>query len=217
MKRHRDARLKFVTEHKDKEYSYWEKVLWTDETKIELFGHNSRNHVWRKDGEVYSPKNTIPTVKFGGGSIMIWGCFSAQGVGNMSVIDGTMNAESYKKILQENLLPLVEKLRLPHDWIFQQDNDPKHTARTTKKWFAENNVHVMQWPSQSPDLNPIENLWRYLKIQIGKRAPTTLRDLRTICQEEWNKIPVNTCKSLVETYRNRLVAVELNKGYATKY
>ena len=211
LKRHRDARLKFTKEHKEKECTFWEKVLWTDETKLELFGHNYRNHVWRKDGEAYLPKNTVPTVKFGGGSIMIWGCFSAKGVGKVSVIDGKMNVESYQKILQDNLMTSVEKLRLPPDWIFQQDNDPKHTARSTKKWFAESNVNVLQ------DLNPIENLWRYLKIRIGKRDPTNIKNLKTICQEEWEKILVNVCKSLVETYRNRLVSVELNKRYSTKY
>ena len=86
LKRYRDARLKFVRRHKEKENSFWERVLWTDETKIELFGHNYRNHVERKDGEAYSPKNTAPTIKFGGGRIMIWECLSAKGVGKISVI-----------------------------------------------------------------------------------------------------------------------------------
>ena len=75
MKRHRDARLRFVKEHKDKEISFWKEILRADETKIELFGHNNRNHVWRKDGEAYLPKYTVPTVKFGSDSIMIWGVF----------------------------------------------------------------------------------------------------------------------------------------------
>ena len=65
--------------------------------KIKLFGHNYQNHVWRKDGEAYSAKNTVPTVKFGGGSIMIWGCFSLKGGGKISVTDGTMNAQKYKQ------------------------------------------------------------------------------------------------------------------------
>ena len=73
------------------------RVLWTDEIKIELFGHNYQNHVWRKDGEAYSTKNTVPTVKYSGGSIMICGCFSAKGVGKISVIDSKMNAQKYKQ------------------------------------------------------------------------------------------------------------------------
>ena len=119
MKRHRDARLEFVREHKEKENLFWERVLWTDETKIELFGHIYRNYEWRKDGEAYSPKNTVPTVKFGGGSIKIWGCFSAKGVGKISVIDDKMNAQKYKQILQENLMFAIESLELCSDYIFQ--------------------------------------------------------------------------------------------------
>ena len=157
-KRHRDTRLKFVRQHKEKENSFWQRVLWTDETKIELFRHNYRNDVWRKDGEVYSLKNMVSTVKFGGDSIIIWGCFSANGVGKISVIDSKMNAQKYKQTWQENLRSSVQSLELLSDYIFQQDNDPKHTGKSTKKWLSENNVNVLQWPSQSPDLNPIGNL-----------------------------------------------------------
>ena len=117
------------------------RVLWTDGIKIKLSGHNYRNHVWRKDGESYSPKNTVPTVKFGGGSIMTWGCFSVKGVRKLSVIDRKMNARKYKHILQENLMSSVENFELPSDYIFQQIYDPKNTAKSTKKWLSENNIN----------------------------------------------------------------------------
>ena len=155
--------------------------------------------------------------KFGGGSIIIRRCFSAKGMGKISVIDGKMNAQKYKQISQENLKSFVESLELTSDYIFQQDNDPKHTAKSTKKCLSENNVNVLQWPSQSPDLNPTENLWRFSKIQIWKRAPANINSLKTICQKEWYKIPTNYYKKLIENCRKRLVAVEVNKGDSTKY
>ena len=108
LKWHKDARLKFVRHNKEKEHSFWERVLWIEETKIELFGHNYQNHMGRKDGKAYSPKNMVPSVKFGGGSVMIWRCFSEKGVGKISVIDGKMNAQKYKQILQENLMSSIE-------------------------------------------------------------------------------------------------------------
>ncbi|KAF2348339.1 hypothetical protein FHG87_020907 [Trinorchestia longiramus] len=73
------ARLKYANDHLNKSAAFCNLVLWSDETKIELFGGNSTNHVWRQQNEEYKPKCTIPTVKFGGGSIMVWGCFSSSG------------------------------------------------------------------------------------------------------------------------------------------
>ena len=106
------------------------------------------------------------SLKFRGGSIMVWEYFSAKSTGNISVIDGRMNAAEYQNILEGNLTISVESLQLPPDWIFRQDNDPEHTAKTTKKLLVENILNILKWPSQFSDLNPIENLWRYLKIQI---------------------------------------------------
>ena len=95
-------------------------------------------------------------------------------------------------------------------------NDSKHTAKSTKKWLTDHNVKLLEWSSQSPNLNPIENLWRYLKIQIRSRA-TNVKHLKKVCEEEWNKIPKGTCRALIINYRKILIAVQLSPGYATKY
>ena len=84
------------------------------------------------------------------------------------------------------------ELGLGHQWTFQHDNDPKHTAKVVKKWLADKNINVLQWPSQSPDLNPIENLWRELKIRVMARRPYNLKELELIIKDEWAKIPVES-------------------------
>lgn len=214
---HVKNRLKFAKDHLNKPSSFWERILWSDETKIELFGRNGVSRVWRQKNSAYDPKNTIPTVKFGGGSIMIWGCFSSAGVGELTIIEGRMNSEAYRGILQKCLSKSVENLNLPGDWIFQQDNDPKHTAKATRAWLKERELDVLEWPSQSPDLNPIENLWRELKLRVQEKDPRNLTQLKEICKEEWAKIPISVCENLVKKYPNRLKAVLAAKGHMTKY
>ena len=97
--------------------------LWSDESKIDLFGLNAKYHVWRKPG-------TIPTVKHGDGSIMLWGRFLPAGSGRLVRIEGKINGAKYREILDENLLQSAQDLRLGRRFTFQQDNDPKHTVKT---------------------------------------------------------------------------------------
>ena len=100
-------------------------ILWSDETKIELFGLKAKRHVCRKSITAHHPSNTIPTVKHGGGSIMLQGCFSAAGTGRLVRVEGTMNGAKYRQIIEENLLQSAKDLRLRQRFTFQQDNDPK--------------------------------------------------------------------------------------------
>ncbi|KAI3357191.1 hypothetical protein L3Q82_015646, partial [Scortum barcoo] len=111
-KRHMAAHLEFAKMHLKDSQTMRNKILWSDETKIELFGVNARRHVWRKPGTTHHQANTIPTVKHGGGNIMLWGCFSVAGTGRLVRIEGKMNAAMYRDILDENLLQSTLDLRL---------------------------------------------------------------------------------------------------------
>ncbi len=96
-------------------------------------------------------------------------------------------------------------------------NYSKHTAKTTKDWLKKKHIKVLEWPSQSPDLNPIELLWRELKVWVAKHQPRNLNDLERICKEEWDKIPPEMWANLAANYKKRLSSVIANKGSATKY
>uniref|UniRef100_A0A7N8YDG6 Coiled-coil domain containing 138 n=1 Tax=Mastacembelus armatus TaxID=205130 RepID=A0A7N8YDG6_9TELE len=118
-----------------------------------------------------------------------------------------MNAAKYRDILEENLFQSAQDLRLGRRFTFQQDNDPKHTAKITKEWHRNNSVTVLDWSSQSPDLNPIEHLWRDLKMAVHQRSPSNLTELERICKEEWQRIPKSRCEKLVASFPRRLMAV----------
>jgi hypothetical protein len=94
-------------------------------------------------------------MKHRGGSIMLWGCFIAAGTGRLVRIEGKMNGAKYREIIDENLLQSTQDLRLGRRFTFQQVNGPKHTAKTTQEWLRDKPLNVLEWPSQSPDLNPI--------------------------------------------------------------
>ncbi len=136
-KNNRKARLEFAKKYRDEPPKFWDKVLWTDETKINLY----QSEVWRKKGSAHDPKHTSSSVKHSGGNVMAWACMASSGTGSLIFIDDVthdgsskMNSEVYRNILSDNLKKDATKL-IGRSFIMQQDNDPKHTAKTTKEFI----------------------------------------------------------------------------------
>ncbi len=184
--RHKKARLEFARTHADKDEDYWDSILWSDETKINVFGTDGFKTVWRRKGEEYKEN--------GGGSVLMWGCMSAAGVGELHFIDGIMNSQMYCSLLKEKMLPSLRALG--HRALFQHDNDPKYTSKATVVFLKKNRVKVIQWPSMSPDLNPIEHLRGILKRQVEHHSPSSIQSLKEVILEEWKKIDLENIANL---------------------
>jgi len=176
-KGHVAKRLQWAKEHRHWSVEDWEKIGWSDECSVEKHADPRQVWVFRRPGEheKFKPQNVLCKDKSGTVSLMVWGCFAGPHQGPLVSFRGVNTAVTYVAALQENLLPFIETmpLHIKHDFIFQQDNATIHTARITKAWFAEQAFKVMEWPPNSPNMNPIEHMWRVLKAALHKRFPDT--------------------------------------------
>jgi len=193
----------------------WKRFLFTDESKFTL-RYNKKTRVWRTSEETNKPFAMTGALKHDE-HIMVWGGFAAHGVGNLYRINGILEQNQYHDIIRNQLIPSARKLFNLRNWTFQEDNDPKHTANSTKALYNRLHIPREEWPANSPDLNPIENLWQYLDASCKDRKCNTKDQLFEVLQEAWNRIPKDYLNSLVESMPRRLNAVIDAKGYATKY
>jgi transposase len=176
--------------------------------------------VWRRLGEEYNPECVVPTVQHGGGGIMIWGCMAASGAGYMALCEGRMNFKRYEAMLDKTLKPSIDYLfepRIRPTVYFQQDNAPCHRTPVMKKILGKQKISLLEFPSRSPDLNPIENLWKQLKTSIAKQKPTSKAELIETIKREWKNISSRSCEKLVNNMPQRVAAVLKAKGKITKY
>ncbi|GFX19797.1 transposable element Tcb1 transposase [Trichonephila clavipes] len=211
----RQKHLDFANEHVNKPPQFWGKVLFSDESKFCMLGIKGRKLVWRKQGTAL--ENLVPTVKYGGGGVMVWGCMAANGVGRLTFIDWTLNHMGYINILKENFKQSAQDLNLGDDFWFQQDNDSKHTAHNVKLWLLYSIKNQLHSPPQSSDLNPIEHLWDLLERKIRQHHITSKEMLKRVIVTEWNTISSEETSKLVQSIPKRLMEVLRHKGYPTSY
>ena len=214
-KKNKSQRIKWCKEHKDWTVDQWRQVIWTDESPFVLRAQ-FRRKVWRMRSERYSPQCIQATMKHDK-KIMVWGCFAAHGVGDLHRINGIMDQQIYRQILIHHLVPSAVRLFPDGNYIFQQDNDPKHTARSVKAYIANKPIPTMWWPAQSPDLNPIENLWSILDRRLKNRKCNSEAELFQVLQDGWKDLPVSLLDNLATSMPRRIAAVLAAKGMPTKY
>jgi hypothetical protein len=213
--RNRIKRLKWCKERLTWTREQWSQILWSDESPFVL-RYDRATRVWRMKSEKNEPWVMRGTVKHDQ-KIMVWGCFSSLGVGNLHLIDGIMDRFQYHNILQTQMLPSARKLFGDSEWKFQEDNDPKHTSNVCKHFHVEHKTNRIDWPAQSPDLNPIENLWSILDERCKDRSPNTKNELFACLANEWNNLPISILTNLVDSMPNRVAEVIKRRGFSCGY
>lgn len=171
----------------------WNHVIFSDESTFQLFTNKTK--LWGKKRQIKGIPKHPP-------SIMIWGAISSKGLSKLVFINGKVNSEKYIDILKEALVNDFDKY-YPRGWVFQQDNAPVHTSRYSKTWLAQH-CKIIDWPALSPDLNPIENVWGYIKQSLKHENPKNLTELKILIQQKWDELPLTYLKSLIGSMKTRL-------------
>ena len=181
-------RLSFAKQYLEKDMRFWGKVLFTDECQVLLDAIDRQ--VRRPKHKRYDAKFIRQKSKHGGGSLMFWGSIHYNGVGPLVCIEGNFKHDDYIELLEEYILKTKAKLRVT-SFRLQDDNSSIHRAKEVNLFKSRNNITTLNWPANSPDLNPIEEIWSLWKAKVHRRECQDLDQLKRVAFEEWEKITPN--------------------------
>ncbi len=194
--KHRQKHLTWAKQKNNWTVAQWSKVLFSEEIQFCISFGNQGPRIWRKSGEAQNPCCLKSSVKFPQ-SVMIWAAMSSAGVGPLCFLKSTVNAAIYQENLENFMLPSADMLYGDADFFFQQDLALAHTVKGTKSWFNDHGVTVLDWPANSPDLNPIENLWGIVKRKMRDTRPNNADDLKAAIKAAWASITPEQCHRLI--------------------
>ncbi len=193
----------------------WGKVMFSDESSFTVRPTKLCARVWRKEGTRYNPSNLVPTFKSGYVSLSVWGGFSVCGRTPLVRIEGNLNAEKYRNILQDYVLPFASKYHgRVREFIYQHDGCGPHRAKSITEFLRSKNIEILPWLAQSPNLNPIENAWGILRKQLRDTStfPSNADALFDALSTIWNALPDGYFRTLVQSMPRRIATMKKTKG-----
>lgn len=218
--KHKQQRLRFAKAHQNWTIREWSSIIWSDEASFEI-GKNSRQiRVWRGSRERYDSQCLVPTFKSGRVSIMVWGAFTATSKCYLVFIPvGQRTAMDFVDVVcEKGLLPYFYHHANYEHLTLMVDGAPIHTANVTKFWMQDNGLKTLDWPPNSPDLNPIENLWMICKDRVqSKNRPRNKAEMWDTVNAAWESISMDILSDLIATMPERMKAVIDAKGGSTRW
>jgi hypothetical protein len=212
---------------REREGEQWDTVMWSDECYLQLGDKSGRVYITRTVDEEYIDECLVPTFKQSSVRVMVWGCIAHDWKGPLVVLEypggkgGGMTAERYRQqVLEGVLVDAVKELEKKRPGIrFQQDGAASHKAKVTHRWFSSHKIPLFPHPANSPDLSPIEAVWKELKIRVrGHRpCPTTAESLRKVILDEWENLPLEDITKHTGSMSAQVEAVVEAQGGHTKY
>lgn len=220
LRTHRAARRNFVQNYGQWNIQEWSDVLFTDESRFCLNMVDGRKRVWRRTGEKFNQDLIMECENFNGGSVMVWGGISLNRRTPLHIfpIRQSMTARIYiDDILQQYVRPFAELHG--QNLVLMHDNARPHVAHIVRDFLETAGITTLQWPAQSPDMNPIEHLWDELgrRVRSRERPPVTLQEMADALSEEWDNIPQQRITNLISSMPRRLEALRVARGGNTRY
>jgi hypothetical protein len=214
---HRGNQRNFAQLHRDWTPEQWSNVLFTDESRFCLDHNDGRIRVWKCPGERYIDSTVQEIVAFGGGSIMVWGGITSTGRTELVVLrGGSLTAVRYlRDIVESHVVPFAENMG--RDFILQQDNARPHIAGIVRNCFNDHNIEVMEWPANSPGLNPIEHLWDTLNKRIREHQPIRNHQyVEELLLQEWELLPQEAISNLIRSMPRRCAElIRVRRGHTS--
>jgi transposase len=211
----REKRLEFALQHKHWKPWQWKRILFSDESTFTLFQRSDR--IWREANEELKLSCISASAKHSP-SLMFWGCFAYGGLGPIVPLYGSVTGAAHAKTVKKYVVPTMQKF-FSRRGIFQEDNATPHKSKVATAVCEAHGIKKLSWPPQSPDLNPIENLWHEMKEAIRKKspAPSNLKELKKYVKRAWRDLPFEYYQRLIDSMPDRVNAVIAANGYHTKY
>ncbi|KMQ82797.1 dna-mediated transposase [Lasius niger] len=213
------ARLQWSLEHRQWSEQQWRNVMFSDESRFCLETDSRRTTIWRERGTRFYEKNITEKHRFAKQGVMVWAGIMLGGRTDLHIFDkGSITGKRYR---DEVLEPTVRLFRgaVGHEFIFMDDNATPHRAALVDDFLESEDIQRMQWPANSPDLNPIEHVWDMLGRGIAAFCPppSSIPELKTALLQVWETLSTELIITLIESMKNRCAACVAARGGHTPY